>query len=125
MARLTVRVTEDDKMNMTPLEMRFNDGIELANKMRSGGRPKYWGGYMAGMMRAFFGARAVHESQHAAWLQIDSVGDEALGYRDGYHQLVEHTDGPGSAGAPMEARDEAAFDGQRTRQRSGRAGIEA
>lgn len=69
---------------MTPIESRFNDGMEFANRMRHGGRSSYWGGYVAGLMRGLFGAAAVTDHQHQVLADPGLLGEEALGYRDGY-----------------------------------------
>jgi hypothetical protein len=73
---------------VTPIEARFNDGMELANRMKHDARPSYWGGYVAGLMRGLFGAQAVRNCQHVVLSDRHTVGDEAMGYRDGYEKIV-------------------------------------
>jgi hypothetical protein len=73
---------------VTPLEARFNDGMELVNRMKHDPRRSYWNGYVAGLMRGLFGAQAVKNCQHVVLSNHDAVGDEFLGYRDGYEKIV-------------------------------------
>jgi hypothetical protein len=76
-------------LHMTPVEEIFNDAMELAQRAEHSDQSVYWGGYLTGLMRAFFGWRAVSNSQHGVLSDPDIVGDVALGYRDGYHKLAD------------------------------------
>lgn len=75
-------------LHMTPMETIFNDAIELATRMRRSDQAVYWDGYLAGLMRAFFGRQAVSNSQHGVMSDPSKTGGAALGYRDGYHKLA-------------------------------------
>lgn len=83
---------------MTPIEARFNDGMELASRMKGNGQAAYWGGYTAGLMRGLFGSRAVTDSQHRALADLGTAGDKARGYRDGHAEVLAilSVDVPGS-----------------------------
>ncbi len=74
---------------MTPMEETFNDAIELAQRLERSDQSVYWGGYLTGLMRAFFGRQAVNNSQHGVMSDPSKVGDAALGYRDGYRKLAD------------------------------------
>jgi len=75
-------------LQMTPMEETFNDAIELAQRLERSDLSVYWGGYLTGLMRAFFGRQAVNNSQHGVMSDPSKVGEAALGYRDGYRKLA-------------------------------------
>jgi hypothetical protein len=73
---------------MSPIELRFNDGMEFAHAMRHSGRTSYWGGYVAGLMRGLFGDEAIANRTHQLLVDPSVVEDHARGYRDGFAYLV-------------------------------------
>ena len=75
-------------LHMTPMEVIFSDGIELARRMGHSDQAIYWDGYLAGLMRAFFGRQAVRNSQHETLSDPNKTGGAAAGYRDGYRKLA-------------------------------------
>jgi hypothetical protein len=76
-------------LQMTPMEETFNDAIEVAQRLERSDQSVYWGGYLTGLMRAFFGRQAVNNNQHGVLSDPSKVGDAALGYRDGFRKLAD------------------------------------
>ena len=72
---------------MTLIDEIFDGEMELVRSMRPT-MDAYWRGYAGGLMRARFGSVAVSDTYHAEWHQVDSPGEQARGYRDGYSRLM-------------------------------------
>ena len=72
---------------MTLVDEIFDGEMELVRSMRAT-MNVYWTAYAAGLMRARFGSVAVSDIYHARWHQVDSPGEQARGYRDGYCKLT-------------------------------------
>ena len=72
---------------MTLIDEIFDGEMELARSMRAT-MDVYWRGYAAGLMRARFGSVAVSDTYHAESHQVNSPGEQARGYRDGYSRLM-------------------------------------
>jgi hypothetical protein len=74
---------------MTKLEAFFNREMEFARRMSHRERPDYWRGYIAGLLRGFYGPSAVRDDRYATLLKQNSVTDDVQGYFEAFRTFTQ------------------------------------